>query len=158
MQAMVKLQFANDPAIANELVKFLSLNSEFDKVKQLEITNSELKVELKTAQKDIKEAVKSVQTMSNKLDQYKTSVEALTKRLNNFDNKNNNNTSNKRAKKKDGDPDWLVAMNSVSGFDIKTITNESFVRNEIKESPSSQADKKISSRINHASYGETSVR
>ena len=92
MQAMVKLQFANDPAIANELVKFLSLNSEFDKVKQLEITNSELKVELKTAQKDIKEAVKSVQTMSNKLDQYKTSVEALTKRLNNLDNKNNNNT------------------------------------------------------------------
>ena len=77
----------------------------FDKVQQLEITNSELKVELKTAQKDIKEAVKSVQTMSNKLDQYKTSVEALTKRLNNFDNKNNNNTSNKRAKKKDGDPD-----------------------------------------------------
>jgi len=35
MQNIMKLQFSNDPSIANELVKFLSLNSEFDKVKQI---------------------------------------------------------------------------------------------------------------------------
>ena len=91
MQAMTKLQFGNDPAIANELVKFLSLNSEFDKVNQLEADNIELKKELKLAQKDMSEAVKSVQTISNKFDQYKTSVESLKKRVSAVENKPNNN-------------------------------------------------------------------
>lgn len=84
---MTKVQLSNDPTIANELVKFLSLNSEFEKVKQIKLDNVELKAELKNAHKDIKEAVKSVSTMNNKLDQYKSTIESLKKRLTTLENK-----------------------------------------------------------------------
>ena len=103
MQAMVKIQFANDPAIANELVKFLSLNSEFDKVKQLQADNLELKNDLKSAQKDVKEAVKAVQTVSNKIDLYKSSMEALKKRINTLENRSNGNNNNQNNRGRRGD-------------------------------------------------------
>jgi predicted nuclease with TOPRIM domain len=84
---MTKVQLSNDPTIANEVVKFLSLNSKFEKVKQIELDNVELKTEFKNAHKDIKEAVKSVSTMNNKLDQYKSTIESLKKRFTILENK-----------------------------------------------------------------------
>lgn len=60
MIELMKLKIENDPIIANELVKFLSLNNDNESVKKLEKDHLNIKQELKATQKDIKEGLKSM--------------------------------------------------------------------------------------------------
>lgn len=81
MNEISRLKIENDPCVSNELVKFLSLNTEYDNIKQLEKDNNELKVEIATARRETKEAVETASTLGSKLDSLRSLVDGTNKRV-----------------------------------------------------------------------------
>ena len=81
MTSIREIGFSNDPIVSSELVKFLSLNTEFDTIKRLADQNQVLRQEIEQAKKDVKESTKSASTTANKLDDLKRHVESMNKRL-----------------------------------------------------------------------------
>ena len=88
MTELIKVKFDNDPIIANELVKFLALNNDNETVKKIEKENIEIKSDVKTAQKDMKEGLKAMQSAGNKTDELKKTVENLSKRIKTLEQQN----------------------------------------------------------------------
>ena len=103
MNDFMKLKFDNDPIIANELVKFLSLNNDNEFVKKLEKNQLEVKQELKVAQKDMKENLKAIHTAGNKTDELKKTVENLNKRIKSLEQAKKKNKRQKRAESEDSE-------------------------------------------------------
>ena len=67
--------------MANELVKFLAVNTEFQSVKDLQVNQVQLKDDFATMKREMVGVVKSNQTTNNKVDQLKTESAALSKRV-----------------------------------------------------------------------------
>ena len=97
MTEMIRIKFDNDPIIANELVKFLSLNNDNESVKRIEKESNDLKIEVKGAQKDMKEGLKAMQSVGNRADELKKPIENLTKRVKSLEQHNKNNKRQRRA-------------------------------------------------------------
>ena len=97
MTEMIRIKFDNDPIIANELVKFLSLNNDNESVKRIEKESNDLKIEVKGAQKDMKEGLKAMQSVGNRADELKKTIENLTKRVKSLEQHNKNNKRQRRA-------------------------------------------------------------
>ena len=51
MQEIQRLNFEDHPAVANELVKFLAVNTDFQSIKDLQATTLEIKTDLQNTKK-----------------------------------------------------------------------------------------------------------
>ena len=67
--------------MANELVKFLAVNTEFQSVKDLHSNHAKFKEEIAVMKQEVVEVAKSNQTTNNKVDQLKYDSAALSKRV-----------------------------------------------------------------------------
>ena len=81
MREIQRLNFENHPTVSNELVKFLSVNTEFQSIKDLQTSTSTLVTEMAALKKEVANLVKGQHTNSNKLDQLKAEAAALVKRV-----------------------------------------------------------------------------
>ena len=81
MRNIQRLNFEDYPAVANELVKFLAVNTEFESIKDLQTQSKALQTELISIKRDMANAIKTQSTMANKLEQYKADKDALVKRV-----------------------------------------------------------------------------
>ena len=81
MRDIQRLNFENHPAVSNELVKFLAVNTEFDSIKTLQTQMTEIKVDITQMKKDISNIAKSQETIGNKTDQLKSEAAFLSKRV-----------------------------------------------------------------------------
>ena len=81
MREIQRVNFENHPSVANELVKFLAVNTEFDSLKMLQDQSNEFKTDILKLQKDVVNIMKTQQTIANKTDQLKTEASVLSKRL-----------------------------------------------------------------------------
>ena len=81
MRKIQELSFTNHPAVANELVKFLAINTKFQSVKDLQANQVQQKDDFATMKREMLGVVKSNQTTNNKVDQLKTESAALSKRV-----------------------------------------------------------------------------
>ena len=79
MRQIQDLNFSNHLSVANELVKFLAVNQEFQSVKDLQTKSGKLKDDLSTTRREITGLLKSNQTSNNKIDQLQKDLAALTK-------------------------------------------------------------------------------
>jgi hypothetical protein len=76
-----ELNFRDHPSVSSEFVKFLSTNTGIDSIEQLEVKTSSMEENLKGVSKDVKGAVTTSATASNKIDELKRIVQALEKRV-----------------------------------------------------------------------------
>lgn len=81
MRKVQDLNYTNHPAVANELVKFLAVNTEFQSIKDLQSDVTKYKEDVATLKREIAGVVKSNQTANNKFDQLKSEVSTLAKRV-----------------------------------------------------------------------------
>ena len=81
MKEIQKLNFENHPAVSNKLVKFLSVNTEFQSIKDLESNVATIQTDMTAVKKEMANLVKATQTANNKLDQFKADLGGLTKRV-----------------------------------------------------------------------------
>ena len=81
MRKIQRVNFENHLSVANELVKFLAINTEFDYLKMLQSQSDEFKTDISKLQKDVANIMKTQQTIANKTNQLKADASALSKRL-----------------------------------------------------------------------------
>ena len=81
MREIQRLNFENHPAVANELVKFLAINTEFDSIKNLQTDVAQIQKDVTHALREISNILKTQQTIANKTDQLKNDAAALVKRV-----------------------------------------------------------------------------
>ena len=81
MREIQDVGFTNHPIIANELVKFLAVNTEFQSVRDLQSVTGTLTNELNAVRKELGSLVKAHSTASNKHDALRSEITALTKRV-----------------------------------------------------------------------------
>ena len=81
MREIQRLNFENHPAVANELVKFLAVNTEFDSIKNLQTDVAQIQKDVTHALREISNILKTQQTIANKTDQLKNDAAALVKRV-----------------------------------------------------------------------------
>ena len=81
MREIQRLNFENHPAVANELVKFLAVNTEFDSIKNLQTDVAQIQKDVTHALRKISNILKTQQTIANKTDQLKNDAAALVKRV-----------------------------------------------------------------------------
>ena len=81
MREIQRVNFENHPVVANELVKFLAVNTEFDSLKNLQTQACDFKKDIDQLKKDVSNILKTQQTIANKTDQLKADASALAKRL-----------------------------------------------------------------------------
>ena len=81
MRQIQDLNFSNHPTVANELVKFLAVNQEFQSVKDLQVLSTKIKDNVSTMRRKVTEFLKSQQTSNNKIDQLQKELAFLTKRF-----------------------------------------------------------------------------
>ena len=81
MRKVQDLNYSNYPAVANELVKFLAVNTEFQSVKDLQLDLSKFNEDLSTVKREMATVIKSNQTTNNKVDQLKSKALDLAKRV-----------------------------------------------------------------------------
>mmetsp|Transcript_17771 Transcript_17771/g.25098 ORF Transcript_17771/g.25098 Transcript_17771/m.25098 type:complete len:93 (-) Transcript_17771:288-566(-) len=92
MGEIKKLNYTNSLVVASELVKFLATNSDFDSVKSLQQENNALKSQLAQAIKDLVSITKSVATLGNKVDDCKSQITNIQKRIKTLEEKKNNSS------------------------------------------------------------------
>ena len=91
LDIMIKIRevgLANEPSISNELVKYLAMNTEFDTIVKLKEENTQLKSDISYPKREMRDVQKSANTIGNKSDNLKNSLETLTKRVKSLENKN----------------------------------------------------------------------
>ena len=81
MVEVTKIGFRDSPIVASELVKFLALNTGFDALETLTSSNDKLKAEVAELKKNAMAHTKAAQTNANKLNEQKSLIENLSKRL-----------------------------------------------------------------------------
>ena len=81
MRNIQRLNFEDYPAVANELVKFLAVNTEFESIKDLQTLKATMKSDIDLMKKDLANFIKAQSTMANKLDQFKAEHTSLMKRV-----------------------------------------------------------------------------
>ena len=81
MIAIKKLDYKNAPAVNTELVKFLSLNTSFEAVDKLVISDKLLNSDIMELKKGMAVQTKALSTVGNKLDTLMTTVADLKKRI-----------------------------------------------------------------------------
>jgi hypothetical protein len=81
MVEITKGGFRDSPIVASELVKFLALNTGFDALDALTSSNEKLKIEVADLKKIITGTSKTLVTDANKLNDQKSLIENLTRRL-----------------------------------------------------------------------------
>ena len=82
MREIQNIGFLNHPSIANELIKFLAVNTEFQLVKDLQSTTSTLTSDVATLKRELANLVKAHMTASNKHDALKNELMALARKVN----------------------------------------------------------------------------
>ena len=81
MVDVTKVRFRYSPIVASELVKFLSLNDGFDTLKTLTALKERLKAEVAELKKMVNGTTKTLLINANKLNEQKSLIEGLTRRL-----------------------------------------------------------------------------
>ena len=81
MVEITKGGFRDSPIVASELVKVLALNTGFDALDALTSSNEKLKIEVADLKKTIIGTSKTLVTNANKLNDQKSLIENLTRRL-----------------------------------------------------------------------------
>ena len=81
MKSIQRLNFEDHPAVANEPVKFLAVNTEFDSIKDLQALTLSMKLEVDSIKRDLTNVVKAQSTLANKFDQFKNEQNSLMKRV-----------------------------------------------------------------------------
>ena len=82
MREIQNVGFMNHPSIANELVKFLAVNTKFQSVKDLQTTTGSLTSEVTTLKRELANLVKAHMTTTNKQDAMRSELTALAKKIN----------------------------------------------------------------------------
>ena len=81
MREVQDVGFMNHPTIANELVKFLAVNTEFQSVRDLQSLTGTLTADLNTVRKELASVVKAHMTATNKQDTLRNEMNDLAKRV-----------------------------------------------------------------------------
>ena len=81
MRNIQRLNFEDYPAVANELVKFLAVNTEFESIKDLQTLTATMKSDIDSMKKNLTNFIKAQSAMANKLDQFKAEHTSLMKRV-----------------------------------------------------------------------------
>ena len=81
MTEISNLGFRDSPIVASELVKFLVLNTGFETIETLVKSNVILKAEVSALTKAVADNTKSIATVANKVDNFKTTIDNLNKQL-----------------------------------------------------------------------------
>ena len=81
MAEMNNLSFRDSPIVASELVNFLALNTGFEAIETLVKSNVTLKAEVDALTKAFAGNTKSIATAANKVDNFKTTIGNIKKRL-----------------------------------------------------------------------------
>ena len=81
MQDIQKLNYINHPSVSKELVKFLSVNTEFQSVKDLKETSAEHNASINELKKEVAGSVRTLGTVGNKCKNVQKEVVALFKRV-----------------------------------------------------------------------------
>ena len=81
MVEVTKIGFRDSPIVASELVKFLALNTGFDSLEALTTQNEKLKVEVAELKKTVTGTTRTLSTNANKLNEQKSLIDGLTRRL-----------------------------------------------------------------------------
>ena len=86
MNDIQALDYRNSPVVSTELVKFLSLNTSFEVVNRLESLTGELPLSHTEISQTVAGQSKSIQSVGNKHDELKKSVDGMMKRFENWEN------------------------------------------------------------------------
>ena len=81
MVEVTKIGFRDLLTVASELVKFLALNTGFDALEALTTQNEKLKTEVAELKKITTGTAKTLSTNDNKLNEQKSLIDGLTRRL-----------------------------------------------------------------------------
>ena len=81
MREIQRLNYENHPTVSNKLVKFLSVNTGFQSIKDLQTSTLTVLTEVVSLKKEIANLLKGQHTNSNKIDQLKAEASALVKRV-----------------------------------------------------------------------------
>ena len=81
MVEVTKIGFRDSPIVASELVKFLALNTGFDALETLTSSNDKVKAKVAGLKKNAIAHTKAAATNANKLNEQKSLIENLSKRL-----------------------------------------------------------------------------
>ena len=81
MSEIAELDYRDSPVVSTELVKFLSLNTSVEAVDRLESVTGELSDSVSDISKSFASQAKTIQSVGNKHDELKKTVEGMKKRL-----------------------------------------------------------------------------
>ena len=81
MSEIAELDYRDSPVVSTELVKFLYLNTSVEAVDRLESVTGELSDSVSDISKSFASQAKTIQSVGNKHDELKKTVEGMKKRL-----------------------------------------------------------------------------
>ena len=81
MTEIAAVDYHNSPVVSTKLVKFLTLNISIETVDKLGILTGELSSQVKDMTQDLRNNIKSVQSVGNKQDKLMKTVEGLRQRI-----------------------------------------------------------------------------